>query len=69
MKWLKSMGVLVLTLRLALAVQEILLEMKDIKMNIDGANAGILSDMGFDWRTGTGIFMIGRLTGINITCL
>ncbi len=50
--------------RLALAVQEILLEMKDIKMNIDGANAGILSDMGFDWRTGTGIFMIGRLPGL-----
>ncbi len=50
--------------RLAMAVQEILLEMKDIKMNIDGANAGILSDMGFDWRTGTGIFMIGRLPGL-----
>ena len=50
--------------RLAIAVQEILLEMKNIKMNIDGANAGILSDMGFDWRTGTGIFMIGRLPGL-----
>ena len=49
---------------LALKVQDILLEKKGIKMNIDGANASILSDMGFDWRTGTGIFMIGRLPGL-----
>jgi citrate synthase len=49
---------------LALKVQDILIEKKGIKMNIDGANASILSDMGFDWRTGTGIFMIGRLPGL-----
>ena len=33
-------------------------------MNIDGANGAILSDMGFDWSIGSGIFMIGRLPGI-----
>jgi len=49
---------------LALAIQEILFETKGIKMNIDGANAGILSDMGFDWSLGTGVFMMGRLPGI-----
>lgn len=49
---------------LALSIQNFLLENKDIKMNIDGANAGILSDMGFDWSIGTGIFMIGRLPAI-----
>ena len=49
---------------LALAIEEILFETKGIKMNIDGANAGILSDMGFDWSLGTGIFMMGRLPGI-----
>jgi citrate synthase len=49
---------------LALTIQSILLEEKGIKMNIDGANAGILSDMGFDWSIGTGIFMIGRLPAI-----
>lgn len=49
---------------LAMAIDEILYETKGIKMNIDGANAGILSDMGFDWSLGTGIFMIGRLPGI-----
>ena len=49
---------------LALAIEEILFETKGIKMNIDGANAGILSDMGFDWSLGTGVFMMGRLPGI-----
>ena len=49
---------------LALAIEEILFETKGIKMNIDGANAGILSDMGFDWNLGTGVFMMGRLPGI-----
>jgi citrate synthase len=50
--------------RLAMEVQDILSDMKNIRMNIDGANAGILSDMGFDWRAGTGLFMIGRLPGL-----
>lgn len=49
---------------IALKIQEILIKKKDIRMNIDGANACILSDMGFDWNLGTGIFMIGRLPGI-----
>jgi citrate synthase len=49
---------------LVIAIQEILFETKGIKMNVDGANAGILSDMGFDWSLGTGIFMMGRLPGI-----
>ena len=49
---------------LALAIEEILFETKGIKMNIDGSNAGILSDLGFDWSLGTGIFMMGRLPGI-----
>ncbi|MCK9152164.1 citryl-CoA lyase [Methanobacterium alcaliphilum] len=49
---------------LALEIENILFESKDIRMNIDGANAGILSDLGFDWRLGSGIFMIGRLPGL-----
>jgi len=49
---------------LALTIQSILLEEKGIRMNIDGANGAILSDMGFDWSVGTGIFMIGRLPAI-----
>lgn len=49
---------------LALTMESILSEQKGIRMNIDGANAAILSDMGFEWETGTGLFMIGRLPGI-----
>ena len=50
--------------KLAMAFEEILFDTKGIKMNIDGANAGILSDMEFDWSLGTGVFMVGRLPGI-----
>ncbi|MCK9150989.1 citryl-CoA lyase [Methanobacterium alcaliphilum] len=50
--------------QLAIEIQDILSDLKNVCMNIDGANAGILSDMGFDWRTGTGLFMIGRLPGL-----
>lgn len=49
---------------LALTIQSILLEKKGIRMNIDGANAAILSDMGFDWTVGTGMFIIGRIPAI-----
>jgi citrate synthase len=49
---------------LALAIESLLFEKKGIRMNVDGANGAILSDMGFDWRIGSGIFMIGRLPGI-----
>lgn len=50
--------------QLAMALQEILFERKNILLNVDGANAGILSDMGFNWQIGTGIFMIGRLPAL-----
>jgi citrate synthase len=50
--------------KLAIAIEEILFDTKGVKMNIDGANAGILSDMEFDWSLGTGVFMMGRLPGI-----
>jgi len=47
-----------------MAMQDIIFERKGIKMNIDGANAAILSDLGFSWRVGCGIFIIGRIPGI-----
>lgn len=49
---------------LALTIQSMLLEEKGIKMNIDGANGAILSDMGFEWTVGTGMFIIGRIPAI-----
>ena len=49
---------------LATSIENIIFKEKGIRMNIDGANAAILSDMGFNWTVGSGIFMIGRLPGI-----
>ena len=50
--------------KLALAIEAILAEKKGIHLNVDGANAGLLSDLGFDSQLGLGIFMIGRLPGL-----
>ena len=43
--------------KLALVIESIL-------SNVDGVNAGLLSDLGFDSSLGLGIFMIGRLPGL-----
>ncbi len=37
---------------------------KPLPLNMDGANAAILSDMGFDWRMVVGFFLIGRVPGL-----
>ena len=49
---------------LTIEIEKILAEKNGIKMNIDGANAAILSDMGFNWRFGCGMFIIGRVPGL-----
>ena len=51
-------------LKLALAIQDLVFEKKNIKLNVDGANAAILSDLGFDPELGLGVFIIGRVPGI-----
>jgi citrate synthase len=60
----REYGVYGVHTQLAIAMQDILFERKNILLNVDGANAGILSDMGFNWQVGTGIFMIGRLPAL-----
>jgi len=50
--------------RLALAIEKILAEKKNIYINVDGANGSVLLDMGFSSSLGLGIFMIGRLPGL-----
>jgi citrate synthase len=50
--------------QLSVAIEKHLYERKNILLNVDGANAGVLSDMGFNWQIGTGIFMIGRLPAL-----
>ena len=51
-------------IKLALAIQDLIYQKKHIRLNVDGANAAILSDMGFDPELGLGVFMIGRIPGI-----
>lgn len=50
--------------KLALALEDLVYQKKQIRLNVDGANAAILSDLGFDPESGLGIFMIGRVPGI-----
>jgi citryl-CoA lyase len=37
---------------------------RKLPINVDGAIAAVISDMGFDWRLGKGFFMISRLPGL-----
>ncbi len=51
-------------IKLALAVEDLIYQKKGIKLNVDGANAAILSDLGFTPDLGLGVFIIGRIPGI-----
>jgi citryl-CoA lyase len=37
---------------------------KKLPINVDGAIAAVISDMGFDWRLGKGFFIISRVAGL-----
>lgn len=51
---------------LALAIERAFVEIgeKPLPINIDGAIAAVISDMGFDWRLGKAFFMISRIAGL-----
>ena len=51
-------------IKLALAVEDLVYQKKQIRLNVDGANAAILSDLGFTPDLGLGVFIIGRVPGI-----
>lgn len=51
-------------IKLALALEDLVYEKKQVRLNVDGANAAILSDLGFSPDLGFGVFMIGRIPGI-----
>ena len=51
-------------IKLALALEDLINEKKQIRLNVDGANAAILSDLGFTPDLGLGVFIIGRTPGI-----
>jgi len=50
----------------ALEVEKAIAKIKGKKLvlNVDGAIAAIVSQMGFDWRLGKGFFIIGRIPGL-----
>jgi citryl-CoA lyase len=37
---------------------------RKLPINVDGAIAAVISDMGFDWRLGKGFFIISRVPGL-----
>lgn len=37
---------------------------RSLPLNIDGALAALISDMGFDWRLGKGFFIVARTAGL-----
>ncbi len=53
-------------IELALAIQNELEQTsgKDLPLNVDGAIAAIISEMGFDWKLGKGFFIISRVPGL-----
>lgn len=51
-------------IKLAVAIEDLVYQNKNIKLNVDGANAAILSDLGFTPDLGLGVFIIGRIPGI-----
>ncbi len=48
------------------ALQKVLSERlgRALPINVDGAIAAVISDMGFDWRLGKGFFIISRVPGL-----
>jgi citryl-CoA lyase len=53
-------------IQLILAIQEEMTKQrgKEIPINVDGAIAAVISDMGFDFRLGKGFFIISRTPGL-----
>ena len=51
-------------IKLAIAIEDLLYHNKGVKLNVDGINAAILSDLDFTPDLGLGIFIIGRIPGI-----
>lgn len=50
--------------RLAKAIVREFARSKPLPINVDGAIAAIISDMGFDWRLGKAFFLVGRTAGL-----
>ncbi|TKJ40812.1 citryl-CoA lyase [candidate division LCP-89 bacterium B3_LCP] len=53
-------------IELAVAIQDELEKTsgRNLPLNVDGAIAAVISEMGFDWRLGKGFFIISRVPGL-----
>lgn len=53
-------------IRFSLAVEKALKTItgRDLPMNVDGAIAAVICDMGIDWRIGKGFFILSRAVGL-----
>ncbi len=53
-------------IRLCKALEKVLSENlgRSLPINVDGAIAAVISDMGFDWRLGKAFFIISRVPGL-----
>lgn len=51
-------------IKLSLAIKDEFAEKKPLPINVDGAIAAVISDMGFDWRLGKAFFLLGRCAGL-----
>ncbi|MFH1687001.1 MAG: citryl-CoA lyase [bacterium] len=53
-------------IELCQAIEKILAEKtgRQLPVNVDGAIAAVISDMGFDWRLGKAFFIISRVPGL-----
>ena len=63
----KELGFSCTSFDLAYEIEKVLEEKKGKKLplNIDGAQAAALLEMGFDWRLGEAFFLMGRIVGMS----
>jgi len=60
----EELGVKAEHIELTQALVEEFSKKKALPINVDGAIAAIISDMGFDWRLGKAFFLLGRCAGL-----
>ena len=60
----EELGIAGKHVKLARAIEAKLAEKKRLPINVDGAIAALISDMGFDWRLGKAFFALGRIAGL-----
>lgn len=53
-----------ITLSKAIELELEKIHRKKLPINVDGAIAAIISDIGFDWRLGKAFFLLGRIAGL-----